>query len=128
MNKGAYNVTEFDRQAMSRELFDQLCAHGNIWLVVRTDGHGWEIVKPRSQEAIIEACATEALGRVYADEAMVERVARAMRAWVSPDHDIQGKWTVYEAGKPVGKFPNRDAAHEAKQKLNARAAIAAMKE
>ena len=62
-------VTEFDRQAMARELFDQLCGHGNIWLAVRTDGHGWEIVKPRTQAAILDACATTTAAALKTTEA-----------------------------------------------------------
>jgi len=54
-----WRPTAFDRGHMAHALLEQLEQEGGLWVAVRVRGTGWEIVRPRSQEAILEACETE---------------------------------------------------------------------
>lgn len=52
-------TTEIDRQHMASALLEQLGQEGGLWVAVRQQGSGWELVRPRTQEALLAACETE---------------------------------------------------------------------
>lgn len=52
--------TAFDRDAIGAALLEELVRQGEEWRAVRVRGGTlWEIVTPRSQEALLAACETE---------------------------------------------------------------------
>ena len=55
-----HTVLRSDIEQSAIALFDELTrAHEDQWVAVRVGGStGWEIVRPRSQQAILDACAT----------------------------------------------------------------------
>lgn len=48
-----------DRDHMARALLEQLGQEKGLWVAVRLQGTCWEIVRPRTQEALLAACETE---------------------------------------------------------------------
>lgn len=82
-----WEPTKFDRADMGKSLLEQLHRHEGQWVAVRVEGSGWEVVNPRSQEAIVAAC--ETIAPAADDAETAERVARAINptAWAARDED-----------------------------------------
>ncbi len=53
-----YPRVGIDRERKAIALLDALERESGVWVAVRVENEGWEIIRPRSQEALKDACAT----------------------------------------------------------------------
>ncbi len=54
-----YPRVGIDREKRAIALLEQFEAEGGQWVAVRVENEGWEIVRPRTQKALKEACDTD---------------------------------------------------------------------
>jgi hypothetical protein len=98
MPSDPYKPTAIDRQHMAQSLMEQLSQHDGQWVAVRLQGTGWEIVRPRSQEAILAACDT---GGSIAEQAVV--IERWERVIVDTASHLAAAISLLERGGKAAK-------------------------
>lgn len=120
MKKDNWKPAAFDREHMERSLIEQLGRHNDQWVAIRFRDMGWEIVKPRSHEAIVAACDTvepdtregfaagiEAAAKV-ADSAAFDGYRNAAAAnYRAPENERLVRWTAQNIAASI-----RDLAKE----------------
>ena len=113
----------FERNEIASALFEHLRQCGGQWVAVRVqDPAHWEVVKPRSQEAILAACET------LASDALVGRVAKAIYDATDPNSGDSIATTIHmtEHIPPEGTIAEQLEQVMETCRAAARAAIAAI--
>lgn len=73
---------DFEHRAVA--LLRHLESMGTDWLAIRVNGTGWEVVRPRTQQAILDACSTEAKAEAELASAkeQAEMLAEALHEFI----------------------------------------------